>query len=149
MLPSNRAPRADQCHCFSVRKAARQITRFYDAHLQPTGLRITQFLTLAILNEAPEAVIMDLAERLDIEPTAMGKMISTLERDHLVEVRRSATDGRSRIVEMTAQGRQLFESAVPHWHEAQQKFEELNGTQSTNALRPGFSFPVVGDKAAR
>ncbi|HKX77673.1 MAG TPA: MarR family winged helix-turn-helix transcriptional regulator [Novosphingobium sp.] len=148
MLPSDRAPRADQCNCFSVRKAARQITRFYDAHLQPTGLRITQFLTLAILNEVPDAAIIDLADRLDIEPTAMGKMVSTLERDHMVEVRRSAADGRSRIVQMTAQGRRLFESAVPLWQEAQQKFEEFNGTQSMNALRPGFSFPVAGGKAA-
>jgi hypothetical protein len=50
-LPGNQLAGIDQCNCFTVRRAARQISRFYDAHLQPTGLRITQFLTLAILSE--------------------------------------------------------------------------------------------------
>jgi hypothetical protein len=32
----------DECACFAVRKAARQITRFYDAHLEPAGLRFAR-----------------------------------------------------------------------------------------------------------
>ena len=40
-----------QCNCFAIRKAARRITRLYDNFLQPTGLRITQFLILATLVE--------------------------------------------------------------------------------------------------
>ena len=75
MLPIDQPLGIDQCNCFAMRKAARQITRLYDAHLEPTRLRITQFLTLAALNELGSAAVDALAERLDIERTAMGKMV--------------------------------------------------------------------------
>jgi len=82
MPPENQPIGVDQCNCFAVRKAARQISRLYDACLQPSGLRITQFLILATLNEQRSASVNALAERLDIERTAMGKMIGFLERSH-------------------------------------------------------------------
>ena len=72
MLPINQPLGIDQCNCFAMRKAARRITRFYDAHLEPSRLRITQFLTLAALNELGSAAVGALAEQLDIERTAMG-----------------------------------------------------------------------------
>ncbi|MEI9985526.1 MAG: hypothetical protein WDN69_21445 [Aliidongia sp.] len=73
MLPVNQPIGIDQCNCFTARKAARQISRMYDAYLQPTGLRITQFLILAALNQLRSAAVNGLAERLDIERTAMGE----------------------------------------------------------------------------
>lgn len=97
----------EQCNCFAVRKAARQISRLYDAFLEPSGLRITQFLILAALDEQQSASINALAERLDIERTAMGKMIGFLERDGFVTMRPAPTDGRVRIVELTPEGRAL------------------------------------------
>src|SRR5579859_1929175 len=95
----------DQCNCFAIRKANRQISRFYDAHLEPAGLRITQFLTLAALNEVGSAPINALSERLDIERTAMGKMVGFLERDGLVSINSSPADRRSRLIELTEEGR--------------------------------------------
>ena len=84
MQPINHPLGIDQCNCFAMRKAARRITRFYDAHLEPSRLRITQFLTLAALNELGSAAVGALAEQLDIERTAMGKMVEFLARDGLV-----------------------------------------------------------------
>jgi DNA-binding MarR family transcriptional regulator len=46
------------------------------------------------------ATVNSLAERLDVERTAMGKMIGFLERDGIVKTKPSPTDGRSRIVEL-------------------------------------------------
>jgi hypothetical protein len=74
MLPDGGPIGVDQCNCFAMRKAARQISRFYDACLEPTGLRITQFLILAALRQQQNVAVNALAERLDIERTAMGKM---------------------------------------------------------------------------
>lgn len=75
MSPVNQPLGIDQCNCFAVRKASRQISRLYDSHLAPAGLRITQFLTLAALEEVGSIPVNALAERLDIERTAMGKMV--------------------------------------------------------------------------
>ena len=78
-MPIVDAPtRVEDCSCFAIKKAARQAARLYDAHLQPTGLRISQFLILALLEEVKSAPINTLAERLDTERTAMGKMASVL-----------------------------------------------------------------------
>ena len=135
MPPDNQTRAIDQCNCFAVRKAARQISRFYDAHLQATGLRNTQFLILAALAETPGAAVNELAEALDVERTAMGKMVALLERDGVVRIAPSPTDRRSRLVELTPQGNELFERATPLWLEAQRQFTELNGPANVTALR--------------
>ncbi|APR78588.1 Hypothetical protein A7982_03935 [Minicystis rosea] len=137
----------DQCNCFAVRKAARKITRFYDACLQPTGLRITQFLILAALHEQRSAAVNELAERLDIERTAMGKMVSLLEKDGAVKIRPSPTDGRSRIIELTAAGKDLHDKAAPLWREAQRQFGKLNGAANVQTLRRSLQEMKVGDVA--
>lgn len=149
MLPFNQALEIDQCNCFAVRKASRQISRLYDSHLESTGLRITQFLTLAALDEVGSAAVNALAERLDIERTAMGKMVGFLERDGFVTIKPSPTDGRSRIVELTQEGRRLHKRAAPLWQAAQREFEQLNGAQTVAALRKRLKSVVVGEATAR
>ncbi|WP_432761495.1 MarR family winged helix-turn-helix transcriptional regulator [Rhizobium calliandrae] len=130
-----------------MRKASRQITRFYDDHLEPAGLRITQFLILAALGEADGATVNVLAERLDIERTAMGKMIGFLERDGFVSIKPSPLDGRVRIVELTKEGRLLRKRAEPLWERAQQEFEQLNGAANVATLRRGLREIAIGDSA--
>lgn len=147
MLQINQPLGIDQCNCFAMRRAARQISRFYDAHLEPSGLRITQFLTLAALNELGNATISALAERLDIERTAMGKMAEFLERDGLVTIKPSPTDGRSRLIELTEEGGRLHKKAAPLWRKAQREFKRLNGAQKVTALRQGLAEMIVGDVA--
>ncbi|EKS71316.1 MULTISPECIES: MarR family transcriptional regulator [Caballeronia] len=149
MLPVNKPLGIDQCNCFAVRKASRQISRLYDSHLEPSGLRITQFLTLAALREVGSTPVNALAERLDIERTAMGKMVGFLERDGFVTIKPSPTDGRSRLVELTKEGRRLHERAAPLWQEAQREFEQLNGADNVLALRERLRGVLIGDVSMR
>ncbi|WP_430642434.1 MarR family winged helix-turn-helix transcriptional regulator [Bradyrhizobium sacchari] len=144
-MPVTKPLGIDQCNCFAMRKANRQISRFYDAHLEPVGLRITQFLTLSALNELGSAGVNALAEQLDIERTAMGKMVGFLERDGLAKIRPSPTDGRSRLIELTDAGRRLHDKAAPLWQRAQREFEQLNGAKNVAVLRGALRDLVVGD----
>ena len=138
----------DQCNCFAIRKASRQISRFYDAHLEPARLRSTQFLILAALNEVGSAAVNALAERLDIERTAMGKMVGFLERDGMVRIQPSPTDGRSRLIELTEAGRRLHDEAAPLWQEAQRQFVELNGAENVAVLQAALRSLALGDLKA-
>jgi DNA-binding MarR family transcriptional regulator len=149
MQPVNRPLGIDQCNCFTLRKAARQVSRFYDAHLEPAGLRITQFLTLAALAELGSAAVNALAGRLNIERTAMGKMVGFLERDGLVTITPSAADARSRIIALTPQGKKLHDKAAPLWREAQRQFAAMNGAGKVSALHRGLEEIVVGDTGDR
>lgn len=144
-MPVSQPLGIDECNCFAIRKANRQISRFYDGHLEPVGLRITQFLTLAALNEIGSAAVNALAERLDIERTAMGKMVGFLERDGLVRVRPSPTDGRSRLIELTEAGRRLHDQAAPLWQGAQRQFVQLNGAGHVATLRGTLRSIVLGE----
>jgi DNA-binding MarR family transcriptional regulator len=148
MPPVNELIGIDQCNCFALRKAARQISRLYDAYLEPAGLRVTQFLILASLNELRSAAVNELAERLDIERTAMGKTLGPLERDGIVSIQPSPTDGRSRIVELTSAGRDLYKRATPFWRAAQRQFTQVNGAEKVGMLRRSLSEMKVDDGAA-
>jgi len=147
MQQINQSLRIDQCNCFAMRKAARQISRFYDAHLERSGIRITQFLTLTALNQLGSAAVNALAERLDIERTAMGKMVEFLQRDGLVTIKASPTDGRSRLIELTEKGSRLQKKAAPLWEEAQRQFKHLNGAKRVTTLRQGLAEMTVDDTA--
>jgi DNA-binding MarR family transcriptional regulator len=146
MQQINQPLEVDQCSCFAMRKAARQISRFYDAHLERSGVRITQYLTLAALNELGSAAVSALAERLDIERTAMGKMVEFLQRDGLVTIKPSPSDGRSRLIELTEKGSRLQKKAFPLWEEAQRQFKQLNGAKRVNELRRGLAEMTVDAK---
>lgn len=145
MLSANQRLGIDQCNCNAMRKASRQISRFYDGYLEPSGLRITQFLILAVLNEAGSATVNTLAERVDVERTAMGKMVGFLERDGFIAINPSPTDGRFRIIELTGEGRRLHDRAAPLWEEAQREFARINGAANLATLRQGLKDIVVGD----
>jgi DNA-binding MarR family transcriptional regulator len=87
-----------------------------------------------------------LAERLDIERTAMGKMVEFLQRDGLVTIRPSPTDGRSRLIELTEKGSRLQNKAAPLWEEAQRQFKHLNGAKRVTTLRQVLAEMTVGDR---
>jgi DNA-binding MarR family transcriptional regulator len=129
----------DQCNCFAVRKAARRVSRLYEDILQPARLRITQFLILAVLAKVSGASVNELAERLDLERTAMGKTLGPLERDGLIRIEPSPADGRSRVIKLTPKGNRAFQDAVPLWRKAQRQLAELNGATRISALRSSLS----------
>lgn len=134
----------EMCNCFAIRQASRRITRFYDAHLEPCGLKITQFLTLAALYEMETATVNALAERIDVERTAMGKMLGFLEKDGYLAMKPSPCDRRSRIVELTPSGISLLKTAHPLWAQAQHEIEQLNGAGMMQKLLNELKRVVVG-----
>ena len=64
-----------ECTCSAVREAARHITRFYDQHLAPAGLRTTQVSILAKLKRLGPMTINALAEELVMDRATLGRNI--------------------------------------------------------------------------
>ncbi len=75
-------------------------------------------------------------------------MVGFLERDGFVRIWPSPTDGRSRIIELTAEGSELYERAAPLWWDAQREFNRLNGEENVGAFRRSLSEMKV-DSGAR
>lgn len=125
----------DQCTCNALRRAARQVSQFYDGKLAPSGLRVSQFSMLVVIKALESTTVNELAHHLGIDRTTTGKNLRPLQRDGLVAVGRLAGDGRSREVTITPEGLARLAAAMPLWRSAQREFERANGREAAAELR--------------
>lgn len=134
-MPDASRPDLTLCNCRSVRQAARHVTQFYDHHLAPSGLRISQFGILAVLKSKGALTINELAAELVIDRTTLGRNILPLQRDGLITVKPSAFDRRSKELHLTDSGDKRFREARKLWLKAQTEFEAAFGGKRSADLR--------------
>src|SRR5256885_1699807 len=90
---------AQMCMCTLMRKTARLITQWYDAYLQPSGLRMTQCSMLVAIALAQEVPLTRLAEILVLDRTTLARNLKLLEGQGLVRVE-AGEDKRVRLVRL-------------------------------------------------
>lgn len=129
---------AISCNCAAIRQAARHVTQLYDQRLAPAGLRTTQFSVLARLDRLGPLAINELAARLVMDRTTMGRALRPLEREGLVAIG-PGRDGRTRALSVTPAGRQRLAEAAPLWREAQRAFESGYGASEAADLRASLA----------
>ncbi len=103
------------CNNTAIRKAARRITRFYDAYMAETGLRTTQYAILSLLAIRGAMTMGAFADLLSMDRATMGHNLRPLERDGLVTIcvgREDPPRARSRIVRGGRQGRGEKQAAL-------------------------------------
>ena len=134
-MPVDTIPSSEACNCFAIRAAARHVTQAYDQFLAPTGLRTTQFAVLARLKRKGPLTINALAEAMAIDRTTLGRNILPLQRDGLIRIKPSASDGRAKELHLTNAGERRFQAARKRWVAAQAQFETAFGANRTADLR--------------
>src|SRR5499425_121535 len=92
------------CNCLALRQASRVLSQFYDQELAPSGLRTTQFSILAAIHRLGPITINALARELVMDRTTLGRNVLPLERDGLIGIEASATDGRAKEIHLTKAG---------------------------------------------
>ncbi len=125
----------EECTCLAIRQAARHITQFYDQHLTPAGLRITQFSILAKLRRLGPMTINALADELVMDRTTLGRNVLPLAREGLLRIASGRTDRRSRELRLTKGGIERLGAARKGWSQAQIRFATVFGEQRTVGLR--------------
>lgn len=125
----------DQCTCSALRRAAREVSQLYDAHLAAAGLRVSQYSMLVVLKALERTTVNELARHLELDRTTTGKNLRPLQREGLVAVGRSAGDGRSREVTITPDGIARLAKAAPLWRSAKRRFDRANGRAAVAELR--------------
>lgn len=123
------------CNCLAIRQAARQITQLYDAALASTGLRITQYSVLAVLDRVGPSTLQDLAAELVMDRSTLGHNLRPLEREGLVELATDRHDRRTRCLDLTPEGRKKLDLARRAWRRAQDQFEGRFGADEAKELR--------------
>jgi DNA-binding MarR family transcriptional regulator len=123
------------CNNASLRKAARRLGKLYDAVLEPSGLKATQFSLLTQIYDLGNPTMAQLARSLLMDLSAMRHSLGPLIRDDLVRLRIEQKDRRVKRVVLTRAGVSKFEEAKQLWQKAQGRFEQAFGFARAAKLR--------------
>src|SRR5260370_3886934 len=145
MMTANSAPKPEDCNCFTVRSAARQVTQLYDQFLAPVGLHVTQFSILAKLKRLGPMTINALAKDMVMDRTTLGRNVLPLERDGLIKIEASATDGRAKVLHLTKTGEKQLPAGSQAWEQAQGRFETRFGAKRAADFRAILRAVVASD----
>ena len=127
------AQRGRDCAYGNVRMIARSVGSLYDETLRPVDLRAGQLALLwAILATEPVEMVRLGAMTLT-DPTTLSRTVANLRRTGLVNVRRG-DDGRTKMLSLSARGRERFAAAMPYWEEAQRRVARLLPVLDVRAL---------------
>ena len=134
---SKPAVRISPCNATALRKASRRLTQLYDAALEPTGLRSTQFAILVELANwsTDSPTLAELADALATDRSSLGHNLRPLEREGFIVLREGAADRRRRYIALTAKGKGKCREGLRLWRVAQDRFEHVFGRSEAAALR--------------
>lgn len=135
------AEAARACACFNFRKASRAVTHHFDEALQACGLRSTQLVILLAAHVAGSASVARLADDLVVDRSTLTRNLKPLQKARLLTVT-PGNDRRTRLVALTAKGREALIEAIPLWKQAQFTFVEQMGEQRWERLREDLSTTV-------
>ena len=125
----------DECLCLHAHRSARALGRRFDEALRPVGLTNGQFSLLMSLNRPAPAGMGAVASLLSMDRTTLTAAIKPLQRRGLVTVKADPSDGRSRLMVLTAAGRAALAGAVPIWERVQAALEESLADTDLHRLR--------------
>lgn len=122
------------CTVMRLHMAARLGQQLYAEYLAQTGLTGPQFGTLAFLYRDEVHAVNELAVLLGADPTTMTRNLRLMEQRGLITQAPAARDRRRREVRLTAEGRRVFQKALPLWQKAQAALTERLGRVQTADL---------------
>jgi DNA-binding MarR family transcriptional regulator len=122
------------CACSNLRAAARSLTRAYDRALEPSGLRLSQFTILSVLEAGAPNTVSELAHTLGMEQTTLTRNVQLLERDRLLASVADPEDTRVRRLSLAPEGRRRLRRAMPLWRAMQERIDGAVGEGGIEAL---------------
>lgn len=131
------------CVCLGLRRAARTVTRFYDEALRSCNLKATQFSLLAVLSRRGRTAFAELMERLATDQSTLTRNLKPLERRGLIKVMPGA-DRRTREIELTSSGRDLYERADLLWKQAQRRATSVIGADKWKRMQEELDRLITG-----
>jgi DNA-binding MarR family transcriptional regulator len=122
------------CASFNLRKTSRAVTRLYDAALQETGIRSTQFAILVGIAKEQPVAIGALADVLVMDGTTLTRSLRLLQKEGLIAISSRAAM-RQRFLTVTAKGESVLTRSLPAWRKAQERFVAAVGSEYWLDLR--------------
>jgi DNA-binding MarR family transcriptional regulator len=125
----------DCCLCLHMQRAARNLARIFDEALRPFDLTNGQFSLLMSLNRPRPPAMKDVSSLLAMDRTTLTAALKPLERRGLVVIEQDPEDKRSRLLNLTPEGRKLLAKAFPVWQETHAEIEKPFDPGAVDQLR--------------
>ena len=135
MKPSRFSVEPGECYSLALRRAARAVSRQYDAALAPLALNNGQFSMLVLLAGLGPVRIQKIAETLAMDRTTVTAALKPLQRRKLVRVDVAGDDARAREAVLTPAGEALLREAMPLWRVQQERLKKMLSAEDAEALR--------------
>jgi len=125
---------ARRCACGNIRRTSRALTQFYDQHLQPSGMRVTQFSLLLNIALNDGITVGELAQLLLMDQTTVTRNLETLKKAGCIEITKQDRDARKKFLFINQKGTEDLAAAMPLWEEAQSHIESEMGSERYREL---------------
>ncbi|MEK0164993.1 MULTISPECIES: MarR family winged helix-turn-helix transcriptional regulator [unclassified Phaeobacter] len=109
--PTSPIPDTPDLLCFAIYSANHALTRLYRPLLAPLGLTYPQYLVLISLYHTDGQTVGALGQQLDLETNTLTPLLKRMEAAGLLARVANPEDDRSRLVQLTARGRDLADNA--------------------------------------
>jgi DNA-binding MarR family transcriptional regulator len=117
---------AGECIAVRMRMLNRVVTNIYDDALRSLDLKVSQMNILVAAAKMGTARPIDVCAHLHLDVSTLSRNVERMKARGWLEVVPDE-DGRSQPFRLTPQGRQLLETAIPAWSEAQQQVKQVLG----------------------
>ncbi|MDM0022618.1 MarR family winged helix-turn-helix transcriptional regulator [Variovorax saccharolyticus] len=121
------------CTNFRLRHLVRQVSRHYDAEVAKSGLKTTQYSLLSHVLHLGPIRPGDLAKAMGVDASTLTRNLKPMVAAGWL-TQGEGSDARSRLVEVTDEGRAKRTEAQRHWRQAQEKLNALLGIERVLAL---------------
>jgi DNA-binding MarR family transcriptional regulator len=110
------------------------VTTLYETVLADSGLHVTQYTVLQVLNAVPNLTTTELADAIGIDQTTATRTLALIRKNRLV-ANAPGTDRRERRWVLTPAGESMLRKLRPAWEAAQEAFEKQVGRPEAAALK--------------
>lgn len=133
----------ETCLCIDLRTAAQKLTQIYDETMASSGISVTQFSQLYLIQSLNGPTLKALSAASELERSTLGRNIRVLENLGLVTTR-VGEDARTRTIHLSKKGANTFKRAIPLWHSVQsQLLNRLGGRTQLDELLETLTAPVA------
>ncbi len=121
----------DSCLFFTVKKLDRALNKLADESFQKVGMTPTYAFILLILAEEDGKLQKDIAQMLYIAPSTLTRLVEKLVYKGYVT---TLTEGRTRKVYLTADGRELLPFIQEAWDDLHNRYKAILGDDYADEL---------------
>jgi DNA-binding MarR family transcriptional regulator len=127
----------DVCLCHSVRRAARALSRLYDAALAPFGLKSGQFSLLTAIAAQGPVSVSRLGDIMRMDASTLSRNLKPLRAAGYLESD-GASGRRAGQIALTSAGGKLLADALPAWQAVQSEVTRKVGSGTAGSLLQGL-----------